>query len=518
MKKIVLFAFVGFTIATTQAQDINDAMRFAQDNQTGTARFRAMSGAFGALGGDLSSININPAGSVIFANSQVGITLGNYNVKNNSNYFGTSTSQNDNSFDISQAGAVYVFKNEDSKSDWKKFALALNYENTKNLDNSIFSAGTNPTNSIANYFLSYANQNGGVPLELLQTQSGESIQSLYSYLGSLPNFDYPNVNGYQAQQAMLGYQAFILNENDPANNQYNSGVAAGGNYYQEYSMQATGYNGKLSFNASGQYKDKFFFGINLNSHFVDYRQSTSFFESNTNNTSTDDFVQRLRFNNDLYTYGNGFSFQLGTIFKPTQEVRLGIAYESPTWMRLSDELSQSIVSVSSSSEGELQPVIVDPQLTMVYEPYRLQTPGKWTGSFAYVFGKKGLISLDYALKDYSNTKYRPSNDFTSTNDLMSNVLDVTNEFRLGAEYKIEKVSLRAGYRFEQSPYKNGETIGDLTGYSGGLGYNFGATKLDLAYSFYKRDYSQQFFSQGFTDSSTINSKNNNISLTVLFEL
>lgn len=499
MKKIVLFALVSLSFSFTQAQDISDALRYAQDNQTGTARFRAMSGAFGALGGDLSSININPAGSVIFANSQVGITLGNYNVKNNSNYFGSSTSQNDSSFDISQAGGVYVFENVDPNSSWKKFALALNYENIRNLDNSLFAAGTNPTNSIDSYFLSYAN---GIPTSIVN--------------GS--DFGYGELF-YNEQQAYLGFQAFVVNpvNNNPNNTAYTSGIAPG-DFYQEYSVVSTGYNGKLSFNGSGQYKDKLFFGINLNSHFVDYRQSASFFERNDNNTTATNFVERLRFNNDLYTYGNGFSFQLGTIFKATKEFRLGLAYESPTWLRLNDELSQSISSVSSSSSGELAPDVFNPQITMVFAPYRLQTPGKWTGSLAYVFGKKGLISFDYALKDYSNTKYRPSNDFSATNNLMANVLDVTNEFRLGAEYKIERVSIRGGYRFEQSPYKNGTTIGDLTGYSGGLGYNFGSTKLDLAYSFFQRDYDRQFFSQGFTDSSRINSKNNTINLTLLFEL
>jgi hypothetical protein len=39
-------------------------LRYSQDNLNGTARFRAM-GAFGALGGDLSSLNVNPAGSAI---------------------------------------------------------------------------------------------------------------------------------------------------------------------------------------------------------------------------------------------------------------------------------------------------------------------------------------------------------------------------------------------------------------------------------------------------------------------
>ncbi len=161
MKKIFGIFIATLTVATIQAQDINDAMRYAQDNQTGTARFRAMGGAFGALGGDFSAINVNPAGSSVFANNQVGATLGSFNTKNNSNYFGTKTSENDSNFDIIQAGGVYVFENEDRKSDWKRFTIAINYENMKNFDNTVYSVGTNPTNSIANYFLSYAN---GVPL------------------------------------------------------------------------------------------------------------------------------------------------------------------------------------------------------------------------------------------------------------------------------------------------------------------------------------------------------------------
>jgi long-subunit fatty acid transport protein len=68
---------------------------------------------------------------------------------------------------------------------------------------------------------------------------------------------------------------------------------------------------------------------------------------------------------------------------------------------------------------------------------------------------------------------------------MTTTLDNTGELRIGAEYKIEKLSLRAGYRIEQSPYKNKTTVGDLTGYSGGLGYNFGSTKIDLSYAYAK---------------------------------
>ena len=76
MKKIATLALTIVALCTN-AQNINDAMRFSQTDLGGTARFKAMSGAFGALGGDLSAINVNPAGSSIFANNQLGISLSN---------------------------------------------------------------------------------------------------------------------------------------------------------------------------------------------------------------------------------------------------------------------------------------------------------------------------------------------------------------------------------------------------------------------------------------------------------
>jgi hypothetical protein len=465
-----------------------------------------MGGAFGAVGGDFSSLNVNPAGSLIFANNQVGVTLSNFNTCNESNYFGNTTSNNKNSLDINQAGAVFTFINQDRKSDWRKFAFSINYENAKNLDNNIFSAGTNPNNSVDKYFLSYAN---GVQLG--------NINDSYYYFDELY---------FNEQQAYLGYNAYIIDPtlNTDNNTTYFTNIATGGNYYQENRIQTTGYNGKATFNFAGQYTDKWLFGLNLNSHFLDYRQSSSFFESNNNpKYPTGSTVDAVRFNNDLYTYGSGFSFQIGTIFKPMKELRVGISYESPTWYRLTDELNQRISTSgyglsATPNVNQYSTVVTDPNTTMVFVPYNLQTPSKLTSSFAYIFGKRGLISFDIATKNYANTTYRPKQDFSSTNAIMSNELATSSEVRIGGEYKIKKVSLRGGYRWEQSPFKDKTTIGDLTGYSVGFGLNFGYTKLDVAYAYAKRDYNQQFFSQGLTDAARINAVNNNISVTLLFEL
>ena len=65
MKKYIFLLFAGFAFSVTHSQEIPDAIRYSQDNLNGTARFRAMGGAFGALGGDLSSINVNPGSYLI---------------------------------------------------------------------------------------------------------------------------------------------------------------------------------------------------------------------------------------------------------------------------------------------------------------------------------------------------------------------------------------------------------------------------------------------------------------------
>lgn len=525
MKKILFLFITGLTFSVSHSQEVSDAVRYAQDNITGTARFRAMGGAFGAVGGDLSALTVNPAGSAIFNNNQFGVTFSNQNIKNNSNYLGTQTSDKENSFILNQAGGVFVFNDRNPNNNWKKIAIGATYENTNNFNNEVFSAGFNP-NSIDGYFLAYANNsNGGapVPQQFVNLQPGESISDLYRFLGSnLPNYQYPNLSGYSAQQAMLGYQGFIINPQDAnnPNSSYVTNIPAGEKQYQENEIYTRGYNSKVSFNIATSYKDRIYFGANLNVHVTDYRKSSTFYESNNNPLVPKETISNLTFNNELYTYGNGFSFQLGTIAKVTENFRLGVAYESNTWYELYDEVHQSLYTTRQAANGPELYANLNPDVVNIYERYTLQTPAKWTFSGALIFGKSGLISVDYAIKDYSNTKYKPTNDpgFSGLNGDINNQLTTNGELRIGGEYKINRLSLRGGYRFEGSPYKNGSTIGDLNSYSGGLGYSFGATKLDLAYSYLERKSNQGFFETGFTDSANISSKLNNVSLTLLFEL
>jgi len=151
MKKNISILTLVAGLNLSQAQEITDALRFSQNDMNGTARFRAMGGAFGALGGDLSAISVNPASSSIFANNQFSGTLNLNNFSTETNFFGKNFAEKNSDLNINQAGAVFVFENNSEKTDWNKFAVAVNYENLNNFNSNLLYSGTN-NNSIGEYF------------------------------------------------------------------------------------------------------------------------------------------------------------------------------------------------------------------------------------------------------------------------------------------------------------------------------------------------------------------------------
>ena len=60
---------------TLVAQTEFDALRYLQPDISGTARYSAMGGAFGALGADASAIKDNPAGLGIYRSSELSATM-----------------------------------------------------------------------------------------------------------------------------------------------------------------------------------------------------------------------------------------------------------------------------------------------------------------------------------------------------------------------------------------------------------------------------------------------------------
>jgi hypothetical protein len=482
--------------AITSAQNITDVLRYSSENIQGTARFQGMSGAFGALGGDLSSLNTNPAGAAVFNNNQ-GTVSGSYFSRTNTiNYGGIASGTEPSNVDINQVGGVLVFKSTNSKSGWGKFALAINYDIVENFDNNIYASGAT-NEGIDNYFLNFAQ---GVPFGDVLLQEGEFVEDAYLDIGSSL--------GFGDQQAFLGYFGGLIEPatTDNDNTVYNSN-ATYSSVNQMFSRITTGHNSKFTVNAASQYREKLHLGASLNFHSI---LQTKFDEFTENNYNANSEIQRTTFDNRLFTEGSGFSFSLGAIAKVTDFMRLGASYQSPIWYRIEDQLSQRI----SSDLADEDINFINYDIVNIFPRYTLKTPAKLTGSLAFIFGKSGLLSVDYGYQDMSQAKLGPSEDanFASVNRDVSNQLGVVNSLRIGGEYRIERFSLRGGYRFEGSPYEDGNTIGDLEGISGGLGFDFGKSRLDLAINRSERDIAHRLFDTGINTPALVNGINTNATL------
>lgn len=489
--------FIGLLVCViANAQNINDVLRYSTDNLQGTARFQAMGGAFGALGGDLSALNVNPAGSAVFNNSLFTVSGTNYTRDNTANYFNGFNGTVTNDLDINQVGGVFVLKSTNTDSPWKKVALAINYDVVKNFNDKVFVSG-NSDQGIDNYFLSFAQ---GVPFGSILVQDGEFLEDAYLNIGES--------QGFRDQQAFLGYYGGVIDPENESND--NTAYTRTSDYTtvnQEFLRNTSGYNSKFTLNVASQYGDNLYLGASLNFHSLLYDRYDEFTENGYDAASE---IQFTTFDNLLHTEGSGFSFSLGAIAKLNEFVRLGGSYQSPTWYRLTDDLSQRIDSDLADEDINF----INFNVVNLFEAYTIKTPGKLTGSMAVIFGRNGLLSFDYGYQDMSQAELRPSNDssFAIINDQISDELGAVSSFRLGGEYRIERISLRGGYRFEQSPYTNGNTIGDLNGFSAGIGYSFGGSRIDLAFNRTEQDVNEQLFDTGLTAPALINNINTNVTL------
>lgn len=511
MKKTILLVLTIAFTSIGHSQNISDAVRYAAEDLSGTARFTAMSGAFGALGGDFSAIRINPAGSAVFLNGAASVSLNLKNSYNDVNFTNGFSSSSESDFDLlNQAGVVFVFRNTSKESPFRKFTLGLTYDQTANFEDELFAFGDN-TQSIDQYFLDRAN---GVPLTLFTPQGNESFSDLYTYLGNAPLPTGYNYGNYDMQSAYLGYKAFIFDEENPGDLQGTTYVSniAGNDFYQEYTQTSSGLNGKFTINAGTQFKDDLYLGLNINSHFINYERTTRFYEENSH---PDSEINEIYFENTLSTLGTGISFQVGAIYKLGNMFRLGAAYTSPTWYVISEETLQYL----ETDSNEFGAATADPNVINIFPDYQLRTPGKLTGSLAMVFGRSGLLSFDYSYKDYSNTEFDSEfNDraFNTRNAAIENNLKAASTYRVGGEYRIENWSLRGGYRFEESPYENEEIMGNLSGYSLGFGYDFGNLELDFAYDFSEREYHQTLLQTGLEEKAFVDNHNSNYTVTLSF--
>ena len=104
------------------------------------------------------------------------------------------------------------------------------------------------------------------------------------------------------------------------------------------------------------------------------------------------------------------------------------------------------------------------------------------------------------------------------NDSINNTFTTSNTYRLGTEFRNRNISYRAGFKTQESPYKNKTLYGDLSGYSFGLGYDFNNSRLDLSYENIKRSYSQNLYQSGNLNPLRLQNNTSIISLSLTMKL
>lgn len=146
MKKItsifVAIIAAGITTSYSQALDYNDLGILLSKRQpvNGSARFNAMAGAFGALGSDVSALEINPAGGAVARKSKASVTLQGRNISRDAFYYGNSNNIDDLQLELNQAGGIFVFDTNDG-SGWDRFAFHINYQVNYDFNNSYLVEG-----------------------------------------------------------------------------------------------------------------------------------------------------------------------------------------------------------------------------------------------------------------------------------------------------------------------------------------------------------------------------------------
>jgi len=126
-----------------QAQDVsvirNTVDVYSNAPNVGSAKFNAMAGSNGALGGDANSLLTNPAGLGVAISGEVSGTLSITSNKNTSSYAGSSYGYTINKGDLGNIGAVMTFQLM-TESAWKFINIGVNYSN-QSIDNYIETPG-----------------------------------------------------------------------------------------------------------------------------------------------------------------------------------------------------------------------------------------------------------------------------------------------------------------------------------------------------------------------------------------
>lgn len=447
------------------AQDLVDALRYSNIQVQGTARAGAMGNAFGALGGDFTSISINPAGLGLYRSGEFTITPQSSNTNTESSYWGTNMESSDYKFSLNNISYISTIPTKDrNELGIVSINFGFGYNRLKDFNSQALYQGKNVDGSYMDYIADNANTYGFNP---------EGNNNSY------------NMQFYE----QLAWETYILNYDENMNEYWSELGDANYGQTQRKSITKSGSIDEYSFAIGINFNHKLYLGTSVGITNIYYKESTHLLEKDDNNNIP--YFNEYTFNTYLRTHGYGHNFKVGVIYKPVNEIRLGVSVQTPTYYKLHDSFETSMQSSVTLDNGSASYSERSPRSN--YD-YRLRTPFRTTFSGAFIIAEKGLISIDYEYLNYANAQlHRGENgySFVDENLDIEEAYKVSGNLRVGGEYRINNaVSLRAGYELLGSAY-NSQSFGadqpnsdsNLNVYSGGLGYKSGSFFFDMAYRY-----------------------------------
>src|SRR5574338_623647 len=147
---LILFFLIAFSYS--YAQEPADALRYSYLTQSGgTARNQAIGGAGASLGGEFSSLFINPAGLGFYKTGDFVVTPSLSFKKPNSTYLGNSASATENNFNLGASG--FVFGGPTRSQSVKSISFGIGVNRLADFSNHIFYSGTNKNSSYSEKYL-----------------------------------------------------------------------------------------------------------------------------------------------------------------------------------------------------------------------------------------------------------------------------------------------------------------------------------------------------------------------------
>lgn len=486
MKKIFLIFIIGLITNTLlYSQYVDNALKFSSNDYGGTARFIGMGGAFGALGGDFSSIAINPAGLGVYRSSELVFSPGfSYNA-NSSTYINNTVEDNGYAVNLNNFGFVASYDLENSDTRWVNFNFGVGFNRTTDLNNDVRFKGVN-NNSIMEVYVDYANNNALVPNDL---------DGMYEYLL------------YSAGVIDTSGSVFFSDITDqiiadPENFEIN----------QQKTIQTEGSVSEFSFSFGGNYAHKLYIGASIGITRLRYKEYASIYEYETNSVPIY-YTEGFEFREQSNTEGTGFNLKFGAIYKPIEFLRIGASLHLPTFYDLDQEFYNKAIGYYDEPNDFLPAT----SLIQTYK-YQLTTPFRAIGSIGFQIGKFALIDIDYEYVDYSkmdlDDEYK---DLINDNTKIERIYRETHNIRVGAEFRYGKLYFRAGGRYSTSPYSNISINSDYEKItlSGGLGYREKNFFVDFAFAQTSSSYKFSAYEYDYNDAvANIDNKMNNFVLTI----